>query len=141
MLDVKSYLRGRSIGFYVTLALFALLVVTAIVYAICFAGSDYVVQSDFTGSIILLIAAMVVGIVFILFKGNIYVPVIMGLLCFVSLLIYIHGVYYSVSIVLVGIDPMDEFIPRFIFCTVLYALVFLVSLVNLFLPQTAKEVA
>ncbi len=134
MFDIKSYLKDKSIGFYASLSLLVLFFVTAIVYPICYAGTVHISWVSFG----LLLAALAVGCV-LMYKGwYLYVPVALGILGFLALLFYIYGIYYYVSIVLVGIDLTSVDFP-FILCTVLYSLIFVVSIVNIFLPHSAKE--
>ncbi len=136
MFDIKSYLKGKSIGFYVSLSLLALFLATAVVYPICYAGTVHISWVSFG----FLIGALAIGGVF-MYKGwYLYVPIILGALGFLALLFYIYGIYYYVSIVLVGIDLSTVDFP-FILCTTLYSLIFIVSIANIFLPHNNKEVS
>ena len=78
------------------------------------------------------------GGVLIALKKYSYAPYALAVLIFLSLLFFIYGIYYYVSVVMVGID-LDSFDPEFIVCTIFYILAFGVSVANLFIRQIKKE--
>ena len=112
---IREYLKDKAIGFWFSVSLVLLTAVTAIVYVSCIAT-----------------------VVLILLKKFEYASYAAALLIFLSLLFFIYGIYYYVSVVLVGID-LDSFSAEFIACTVLYALTFGLGVANVFLRPLKKE--
>ena len=65
-------------------------------------------------------------------------PYALGFLNFVALLFYVYGIYYYVSVVLVGID-LDHFEPQFFVSTILFVVLLGASVTSIFMEQV-KEV-
>lgn len=132
---LKTYLKDKDVGFYFSAALVILALLTSVVYAICYAGTDNINWLSFA----FMLAAAVVGATLIALKLYVYVPYALAILIFMSLLFFIYGIYYYVSVVMVGID-LDSYDAQFIICTILYVLAFGASVANVFLRQIKKEV-
>lgn len=132
---LKNYLKDKDVGFYFSAALVILALLTSVVYAICYAGTDNINWLSFA----FMLAAAVVGATLIALKLYVYVPYALAILIFMSLLFFIYGIYYYVSVVMVGID-LDSYDVQFIICTILYVLAFGASIANVFLRQIKKEV-
>ncbi len=122
-------------GSFASSLLFILLIVTAIVYPFCYFGTDSMSWVSFA----LLVAAIVVRIVMKRKGLQLFIPVVVGVLTFLALLFYIYGIYWYVSVVLVGID-LDSFDLPFIVCTTLYSILFVLSIASIFAPCKVKEV-
>lgn len=131
---IREYLKDKAIGFWFSVSLVLLTAVTAIVYVSCYAGSDDMNWFSFA----FMLAACIATVVLILLKKFEYASYAAALLIFLSLLFFIYGIYYYVSVVLVGID-LDSFSAEFIACTVLYALTFGLGVANVFLRPLKKE--
>lgn len=132
---IRDYLKDKAVGFWFTAAIAALSLVTAIVYAVCYAGTENINWFSFA----FMLAAFVAAVVLVVLGKIKLAPYIQAALVFLSLLCFIYGIYYYVSVVLVGID-LDTFDPEFIVCTVLYAVTFGLGVANVFLKQIKDEV-
>ena len=132
---IRDYLNDKAVGFWLTAAIAALTLATAIVYAVCYAGTENINWVAFA----LMLAAFAGAVVPVAFGKLKFAPYIQAAFVFLSLLFFIYGIYYYVSVVLVGID-LDSFDPEFIVCTVLYAVTFGLSVANVFLKQVKSEV-
>ena len=66
--------------------------------------------------------------------GGKFANAILALCDFVALLFYIYGIYFYVSIVLVGIQA-SSFNSQFVICTILFAGLLILNLINVFLKQ------
>lgn len=128
---MAEFLKDKSVGFWFSAALVLLSLVTAVVYAASYAGTDNINWVAFA----LLLAAAVGAAVLIILKQYKYVPYLQAILIFLSLLFFIYGIYYYVSVVMVGID-LDHFEPQFFACTILFLISFGVGVANVFLKQT-----
>lgn len=131
---IKEYLKDKSVGFWFSASLVLFTLITAIVYSVSYAGTDNISWGAFA----FLIAAAAGSAVLIALKQYKFVPYLQALLIFLSLLFFIYGIYYYVSVVMVGID-LDHFDPEFYACTILFVIAFVASVANVFLRQT-KEV-
>ena len=131
---IKAYLKDKDVGFYFSASLVLVALITALVYAVSYAGTDNINWLSFA----FLLLAAAAAIVLIVLKLYNYVPYVLAAGIFVSLLFFIYGIYYYVSVVMVGID-LDSFEPQFIVCTILYVLAFGVGVANVFLRQIKKE--
>ena len=131
---IKEYLKDKRVGFWVSASLVLLTLITAIVYGVCYAGTENISWGAFA----FLIVAAAGSAALIAFKQYKYVPYLQAILIFLSLLFFIYGIYYYVSVVMVGID-LDHFDPEFYACTILFVIIFAASVANVFLKQT-KEV-
>lgn len=130
-MNVKNYLKDKGLGFWFFVAATLLALVTSIVYAACYAGTDNINWGAFA----LMVAAFACGVVLIALNRCKWLLYAQSLAVFVSLLLFVYGIYYYVSVVMVGIDA-DHFDAAFIINTILYILTFALSIANLFLKQT-----
>lgn len=131
----KDYLKNKAIGFWFSVGIGAFALVTAVVYVACYAGTDNINWVSFA----LMLAAFIVSAVLIpLNKFVKYLPYVQALLIFLSLLFFIYGIYYYVSVVAVGID-LDHFGPEFFVCVILFVIAIGVSIANVFLPQEKEK--
>lgn len=130
MVMLKDYLKDKAVGFWFTCALTVLSIITAAVYAGCYAGTD---DMSWTAFALVLLAGLS-GAALVGTKQFKYAPYALAVLIFLSLLFFIYGIYYYVSVVMVGID-LDSFDARFIVNFILYLLLFGLSIANLFLTQ------
>ena len=132
---VKKLLENKSYGYYVTLALSVLSVVIAVVYAVMYNGSRYMSMPAAILPIVGAVAAVGLGFVP---GGAKAANAVLALCDFVALLFYIYGIYFYVSIVLVGIQA-SSFNSQFVTCTGAFVALLIANLVNVFLKQV-KEV-
>lgn len=132
---MEKLLRNKSVGFYLTLCLAVLAIVTAIFYAVSYA--NYVGFMSWPAFWLLVLGA--VGAVALSFVGfGKYAPWLQAATIFISLLLYINCLYSYVVVVLVGID-LSSFSPQFIICSVLFVLSLVLSIVNIYLKQEKEE--
>ncbi|MDE5729089.1 MAG: hypothetical protein K2I20_02825 [Clostridia bacterium] len=132
---LNNYLKDKDVGFWFSASLVVFSLLTAVVYAVCYAGTDNINWVAFA----FLIAAAVLGAALIALKLYVYVPYVLAALIFLSLLFFVYGIYYYVSVVMVGID-LDHFEPQFFVCTIMFVLATAASVANVFLRQIKKEV-
>lgn len=131
---LKNYLKDKDVGFWFSASLTLLSLITSVVYAACYAGTDNINWASFA----FMLLAGISGAVLIAFKQYKFAPYALGALIFLSLLFFIYGIYYYVSVVMVGID-LDKFDPEFIVCLILYLLAFVAGIANIFLRQIKKD--
>ena len=128
---MKKLLENKAYGYYVTLALSVLSVVVAVVYAVLYSGSRYMSLPAVILPIVGAVAAVALGFVR---GGGKWANAVLALCDFVALLFYIYGIYFYVSVVLVGIQA-SSFNSQFVICTVLFVGLLIANLVNVFLKQ------
>ena len=131
-----DYLKDKAVGFWFSVSVAVLSLATAVAYAVCYAGSDEINWVSFA----LMAAAFAAAVVLIVLKRYKWAAYAQAALIFLSLLFFIYGIYYYVSVVLVGID-LDTFSAEFWVCSALYLLCFGLGVANVFLKQTKSEVA
>ena len=132
---MKKLLENKSYGYYVTLVLSVLSVVIAVVYAVMYNGSRYMSVPAAILPIVGAVAAVGLGFVP---GGAKAANAVLALCDFVALLFYIYGIYFYVSVVLVGIQA-SSFNGQFVTCTGAFVGLLIANLVNVFLQQV-KEV-
>ena len=133
----REAFKNKPLGFWFSVGIGAFALVTAVVYVACYAGTDNMNWVSFA----LMLAAFIVSAVLIpLDKFVKYLPYAQALLIFLSLLFFIYGIYYYVSVVAVGID-LDHFDPEFIVCVIFFVLALGVSIANVFLRQDKEKTA
>ena len=128
---MKKLLENKAYGYYVTLALSVLSVVVAVVYAVLYSGSRYMSLPAVILPIVGAVAAVALGFVR---GGGKWANAVLALCDFVALLFYVYGIYFYVSVVLVGIQA-SSFNSQFVICTVLFVGLLIANLVNVFLKQ------
>lgn len=117
-------LRSNPISTVITLISSLLCVITAFLYRMWFVGSTEFNQYAF----LCLIVAAALGVLAFFGLAD-YVNAIQFLLVVEGCMLYIYGMYYYVSIVLVGID-LQSFSNAFIICSGLLASAVAASTVN-----------
>ena len=117
-------LRSNPISTVITLISSLLCVITAFLYRMWFVGSTEFNQYAF----LCLIVAAALGVLAFFGLAD-YVNAIQFLLVVAGCMLYIYGMYYYVSIVLVGID-LQSFSNAFIICSGLLASAVAASTVN-----------
>ncbi len=134
---LKKFFSGKSYGFYVTLVVSLLLLVSGSVYVSMY-GND---QRDYQiWTTVLLFIGFALSIVLIALRQDKYTPYVQGAFGLAALLFFVRKIYWYVSEVFVGIDEV-AFNSKFITCTTLFVILFIATLVNCFLPQVKKEVS
>ncbi len=133
----REAFKNKPLGFWFSVGIGVFALVTAVVYVACYAGTDNMNWVSFA----LMLAAFIVSAVLIpLDKFVKYLPYAQALLIFLSLLFFIYGIYYYVSVVAVGID-LDHFDSEFIVCVIFFVLALGVSIANVFLRQEKEKTA
>ena len=133
-MNIKDLFKNKPLGFYISLGTIGLSLITAITYLLCYNKTD----NFNVWAFIILLVSVVSSVVLVLLKQIKIAPYVFGLLNFLALLFYVYGIYYYVSIVLVGID-LDHFDPEFIVCTILFVVLLATSITSIFMKQV-KEV-
>ncbi len=131
---IKGLLKDKSYGFYVTLALTALSVAAALIYTALYNGSRY--MSWPAAGIMLGGAAAALILAFTGLAKWSYA--VLALADFIGLLFYVYGIYFYVSIVMVGIQA-STFNWQFLLCTVMFVGLLAANIINVFLKQTKEE--
>ena len=134
---MKKFLERKGIGFYATLCLAVLSVITAIVYAASYA--NYVGFMSWPAFGLLIGGAVCALALHCIRKGQ-WAPWVIAAAVFIALLMYIKCMYSYVVVVMVGID-LNSFSPQFILCSVLFAVSLVLSIVNIYHKNKAKAAA
>lgn len=130
----KEIFKDKSLGFYVTLALIAATVVTTIMYAVLYNGSRYFSMP----AVLVMVVGAVVALAVAFTKQAKWACVVLALADFIGLLLYVYGIYFYVSVVMVGIQA-STFSWQFILCTVVFVVLLVANVVNVFLKQVKEE--
>ena len=140
---MKKLFSNKAYGFYVTLGLAVLSVVTMIVYLASYKG---VIATNSTKEIFSWPAFIFLFIWLLPFGLSLFYKDTFrfaNYLAAISLTLaacfFIYGIYYQVSVMAVGIDA--KFDPKFFLNTILFVSCWIISIANVFLPQKKKEVA
>lgn len=131
---MKEFFKDKSYGFFVTLALMTLSVATMIIYASVYGGTRFMSWAEFA----VVVAGVVLSIALIACKQYRWVPALLLTTNFLGLLLYIYYIYFHVSVVLVGIQSAG-FPPEFFVNAVFFALTLIVSVANVYMPQTKAK--
>ena len=126
--------KNKSFGFKVTLFLIVLTVVTALVYAGMYNGSRYMSWN----AVIVMLAGAALALVLGFTPLAKWSCCVLALADLIGALMYVYGVYFYVSIVMVGIQA-SSFNSQFIICTVLFVVLLVLNLINVFLKQVKEE--
>ena len=135
MNGIKSFFDRKRYGFYVTLALVVLSVITAIVYAVSY--GKYVSMMSWQAFVLLLVGAAG-AIALILLRQGKWAFAPLAICAFIALLLFIKHIYSYVAVVMVGID-LSGISGQFLACAILFSLTFIVALVNVFLAQEKED--
>lgn len=130
----KELLKDKSFGFYVTLALAAISVIGALVYAVLYNGSEYFSMPAMLAFVGGAVAALAVAFT----KHAKWACAVLALADFIGLLLYVYGIYFYVSVVMVGIQA-STFSWQFILCTAMFVGLLVANVVNVFLKQVKEE--
>ena len=133
-MNIKGLFKNKSIGFYVTLGTIGLALITAVAYLLCYNNTD----NFNVWAFIVLLVSVVASVILVLIKQYKIAPYALGFLNFVALLFYVYGIYYYVSVVLVGID-LDHFEPQFFVSTILFVVLLGASVAAIFMKQEKEE--
>lgn len=134
MEKLKNFFKDKSYGFYVSIAVTLLTLVTLIVYADAYGRNDsYMSWAGFA----IMIVGIVVAVALTALKLSEWVPPALALANFIALLLYAKSIYNYVVIVIVGID-IASFSSQFILCTVLFAILLVGSIANIFCKQVKE---
>lgn len=130
---MKDLLANKKYGFFVTLALMLLSVVTMIVYASIYGGTRFMSWAGFW----VVLAGVVVAAALILVKQERWVPALLLVTNFIGFLLYVYYIYFHVSVILVGIQSAG-FPPEFFVNVVFFVVTLAVSVANIYLPQNKE---
>lgn len=130
---MKGILAGKRSGFYVTLVLAILSVVTAAIYA-----NSYGKYASMSWPLFayLLVGAVVAAVLAFTGKGK-WAPWVQVATIFIAILLFITTQYSYVAVVLVGID-LNSFSPQFMTSTTLLIVNLLIAIVNIYLKQEVE---
>ena len=138
-MDLKNIFKGKTVGFYVLLASIVLTLVTAFTYLGCCSKGIVGYDAYNVCAFVLLLVSAAISICLVIFKQHKLAPYALGLLNFLALLFYVYGVYYYVSVVMVGID-LDHFEPQFLISTILFVLTLGGSVTSVFMKLEEGDV-
>lgn len=132
---LKQNVSQKTYGFYVTLALAVLNIVTAILYA-SFYGK-YVAYINWPAVYVMIIGSLV-SVVLSVFGLDDFATALLALVAFTGFLLYAMKIYGYIAVVMVGID-LTEFSPEFITLTVFFVICLVGGIANIFLKQKKTE--
>lgn len=127
-------LKDKSYGFYVTLGLIVASLAVSLIYMALYNGSRYMSWS----AVGIMLAGAAIALVLAFTKLAKWSCVVLALADFAGLLLYVYGIYFYVSIVMVGIQA-STFNWQFQLCTVMFIVLLVANVVNVFLKQTKEE--
>ena len=127
---MRISLKNKAIGYWLTFVLAAVMVVTAIVYASCFAITDYMSWAAFVFLVIGFAATLVLGVI-----GKLrFAPAAMVVCSAISVFCFAMKIYNFVATAVVGIDAVQGY-SGFVATAVLYAVVIVASIFAVCLEQ------
>lgn len=109
-------------------------IVCAAVYASMYSGSRYM---EWPAVVAMLVGAAV-SLVLMFTKKAGWANAVIAAADFVAFLYYVYGIYFYVSVVMVGIQATG-FNSQFRVCTAMFAVLQVLNLVNVFLKQVKEE--
>lgn len=130
----NKLLKDKSYGFYVTLALIVASLAVSLIYMALYNGSRYMSWS----AVGIMLAGTAIALVLAFTKLAKWSCVVLALADFAGLLLYVYGIYFYVSIVMVGIQA-STFNWQFQLCTVMFVVLLVANVINVFLKQTKEE--
>lgn len=130
----SGLLKDKGCGFYFTLVLIAASLITAAVYAGLYNGSRYMSWP----AVGIMLAGTAAALILAFTKLAKWSCAVLALADFAGLLLYVYGIYFYVSIVMVGIQA-STFNWQFKLCTVMFVALLIANIVNVFLKQTKEE--
>lgn len=138
---MKKIFSNKSYGFFVTIGLALLSIATMIVYLVSYKG---VIATNSTKEIFSWPAFIFLVVWLVAFVASLFVPQLakyvhyVGGICLtLAACFFIYGIYFQVSVMAVGIDA--KFDSKFFLNTIFFGLLWVGSLINVFLPQVKKE--
>ena len=136
-MNLKKITEGKKPGFYVSVAMSFLCLLTAIVYICCYQSEvDYHIINYWAFAFMLIGA--IAGLAMLVFKLEKFVPYVVAGFSFLGLLFFIYGIYYYASVVFVDID-LHGFTAKDITCFILFIGTTVLGIVDIFLPQSVKK--
>lgn len=135
MEKIKNFFKTKSYGFYVTVAVAVLTLITSIVYADSYGRNErYMSWAGFA----IMLAGILVAAGLVALKRGEFAPPVLALANFIALMLYITNIYNYVVVVMVGID-ISSFSTQFVSCTTLFAILLVASVANIFFKQSKEE--
>ena len=116
-----------------TLGCSLLALVSALVYAILYVGT-----TEFNLFALLLAFACCASGALVFTRGRALAGYLQFWCAVAACMFFIYGVYYYISVVLVGID-LHSFSPQFILCAILFSVTMIATIVNLFVKRVDAE--
>lgn len=138
---MKKLLSNKAYGFFVTLVLAVVSIVTMIVYLASYKG---VIATNSTKEIFSWPAFIFLLVFVVLFVASLFIRNYFKYLNYIacvcltlSACFFVYGIYYQVSVMATGIDAKFNF--TFFFNTFLFVILWIASIANVFLPQEKKS--
>lgn len=131
----QGIFQKKSYGFYVSAVVILLTIVTMLVYIDAYGSNERYISWLGVG---FMIAGVVLGVVLSLLNLGDWATAAMAICNFVGLMQYITKIYNYVVIVMVGID-INTLSTQFISCTVLFSLLTVLSIANIFFKQAKTK--
>ena len=118
METVKKFFKKKTVGFYLSAVAALLSLVTAIVYAAAYNGSNYMSWAAFAMFVLAFVAFVALSLFGVTYR---FAPAVGGVLDLIAMCLYIGAVYMYLSEVFYGgitAAAMAELDPAFVFCLV-----------------------
>ena len=131
---MKKLLENKSYGFYVTFVSVVASIVCAAVYASMYSGSRYMAWP----AVVAMLVGAAASLVLMFTKKAGWANAVIAVADFVAFLYYVYGIYFYVSVVMVGIQATG-INSQFRVCTTMFAVLQVLNLVNVFLKQVKEE--
>ncbi len=126
--------QNRTVGYYVSLIVTILSSLLTVIYISTYSGTVYISWV----ACISMAAVVLFNVVLMAMKKVHISPYITALLILIAYMFYFYRMYFYISVVMVGID-LSSFDSKFIINTAVFSVVFVLSIINIFLRQR-KEI-
>lgn len=127
-------LKDKAYGFFVTVGLSIFAIILLIVYFVSYKGVYSSGMEVFSWSVFtFLLLIPILNIVMFFLKLSKFNNYVTGALVLVTICFFIYSIYYLVSVMATGIDA--TFDAPFISNVILFVILWVGSIVNIFLPQ------
>ncbi len=131
---IVLFFKSRSYGFYVTLLVCVLSLVTVCIYASGFSGTKYMSWASF----VLVIVGIAATLLLSIFKLEKWAPAVILLMTFISMLTFVYAIYLYV-VTSVYAASVISFSAEFSATVIFYIISIVTGIANVFFKQS-KEV-
>lgn len=133
MEKIKNFFKSKSYGFYVSVAVCILSLIAVCAYALGYGGTKYMSWL----ALIIVVIGVAVSILLMIFKQDKFVPAVILIATFVSMLSFVYGIYLLVVTTFYAASVV-HFSGEFIAAVVFYIIAIVVGIANVFFKQVKE---